>query len=437
MTVESRSSARPWGPRRAAPPTTFQVRSPSVATSVTERILLASAVILLPLQDAFGKIAGVSPMFIVFAIMGLYVAVFRFTSLLAVVTHRITMTSLVLLFTLILVESMQPSRSFSEPIRIALMFVGALVIATMCRDEAGLRAALWGVLIGGAWLAAYTVYISYAHLSAASAESFYEASQIREDVFSQLELGTNLNKMSFMAGQAAVVASAWALGTDKWSRRILLLLVALFCLVAAFLPLSRSGIVIALVACGMMFLRTGQAGRSKALVFVLAGIAALWLWVPSVVFARLSFGEATGGEDARARIYGAAITSVDQYLPLGVGFGNYWSSWAQRNGFAAVINGQLESIGAHNMALQLLICSGIPAFLLFGLLLWFVWKALPRHALDGDRLALYGLTVATLLLTMISHQLYDKSMSQLLGLVVGGSLWIWPPGKRAAPPHAQ
>jgi len=437
MSVESRYGARPWGPRRAAPPATSHIRSQSVATSVTERILLASAVVLLPLQDAFGKVAGVSPMFIVFAIMGLYVALFRSPRVLAVITHRVTLASLVLLFTLILVESMQPNRSFSEPIRIALMFLGALVIATMCRDEAGLRAALWGVLIGGAWLAVYTVYISYAHLSAASAASFYEASQVREDVFSQIEIGTNLNKMSFMAGQAAVVASAWALGTDKWARRVLLLLVALFCLVAAFLPLSRSGIVIALVACGMMFLRTGHAGRSKALVFVLAGVAALWLWVPSVVFARLSFGEATGGEDARARIYGAAISSADQYLPLGVGFGNYWSAWAERNGFGAIMEGQMAAVGTHNMALQLLVCSGIPAFLLFGLLLWLVWRSLPRHALDGDRLALYGLTVAALLLTMISHQLYDKSMSQLFGLAVGGSLWIWPPSKRAAHPNVQ
>lgn len=437
MNAESTTGARPWGPRRAAPPTAFHVQRQGVATSVTERVLLASAVVLLPLQDAFGKIAGVSPMFAVFAIMGLYVALFRSNRLIPVLTHRVTVSSLVLLFTLVLVEAMQPNRSFSEPIRIAFMFLGALVIATMCRDAAGLRAALWGVLIGGAWLAAYTVYVSYADLSSASAQSFYEASQVREDVFDQLELKTNLNKMSFMAGQAAVVASAWALMTDRWARRVVLLMAALFCLVAAFLPLSRSGVVIALVACGMMFLRTGQAGRSKALVFVVAGIAALWMWVPSVVFARLTFGEATAGEDARARIYGAAINTADQYLPLGIGFGNYWSAWAERHGFAAFIDGQMTALGTHNMALQLLVCSGIPAFLLFGLLLWLAWKSLPRGPLSADQLALYGLTIAALLLTMISHQLYDKSMSQLLGLVVGGSLWIWPPRKRAEQPDAQ
>lgn len=430
MNMDPRMAHSPWGAREAVVPTRRSAVRSNAPTTLIEQLLLATSVALLPLQDALGNVAGVSPIFILFAAMGTYALVFRSSQLLECALHRVSVSAYLLIIVLGLMELQHPNPSFRDIIRFGFMIAGGVFMASLCRDAPALRSLLWGVVGAGTLLSIYMFTISYAHLSTSTASTFRDASYLRMRAFEQSELQANLNKLAFMSGQAAVVAAAWSLLERKAWVRAGLLITALTCLVAAFLPLSRSGMMIALIACGTLLLKSGRIGQMRSLLFVGMAIGAMWLWVPNAAFARLTFGSHQVNEDSRERIYINAFETSEEYLPFGIGFGNYWSSWALKNGFSAHVDGELIPIGAHNVPLQFLICAGIPAVIVLLLLVWVLIKSMPRGELDRDALATYGLAVAASLLLLVTHQFYDKSFSQIIGVFIGGSLWIWPQRER-------
>lgn len=426
MSTEARLIRSPWGPREAvAPGGRSRVRNLE-PTTLAERLLLSASAALLPLQDTFGSVGGVSPIFLLFAGMGLYTLLFRATQLISCALHRISIAAYLLIAVLIQMELLHPDPSFKDIVRLGLMIMGAILIATLCRDQAALRSLLWGVLISGTALALYMFFISYGHLSASTAANFRDASHLRMRAFEESELQANLNKLAFISGQGAVVAVGWALLERRPWLRAGLLITALICLVAAFLPLSRSGMIIAVIACGLLLLRSGKSGQMRALLFVGVIIAVLWLWVPQAAFARLTFSAERVSEDSRERVYTRAIETSEKYLPLGVGFGQYWSKWAAQNGFSAHVDGQLIPIGSHNVPLQILICAGVPGLAALMIFVWMLSRVLPPGELNPDELSLFGLVIAAGFLMLVTHQFYDKSFSQTIGVLIGCSLWLWP-----------
>jgi len=68
------------------------------------------------------------------------------------------------------------------------MIFGALLVGTLCRDEAGLKTVVWGYLAAGLWLGGWLFVHDYSALRGTSAANFEAANQIRAVAFEDKSL---------------------------------------------------------------------------------------------------------------------------------------------------------------------------------------------------------------------------------------------------------
>ena len=118
-------------------------------TTRVECFLLLLTILLMPLESHVPSIYGFSYMFFLFAISGLYVIMKRFGSIARIWNHPCFLASYVLLFLSIVLETVSPNASYAETIRLAQMFIGAVVIATLCRDMRALKSCILGYILVG------------------------------------------------------------------------------------------------------------------------------------------------------------------------------------------------------------------------------------------------------------------------------------------------
>jgi O-antigen ligase len=152
------------------------------------------------------------------------------------------------------------------------------------------------------------------------------------------------------------------------------------------------------------------------------------------VFSRFSLSLETpsGKLEGRGRIYKAAVDHLPEYVLIGVGAGNFWGPWGMQSGyfdrgFKDRRQGGVK--GAHNTFIQVTLNWGLTVLLLLIVVVYLAYSCLPRGGgKDALVLCLYGIAVSLLLRMMVSHGLADKEYSLGLGLLVGGSLWIWSKG---------
>jgi hypothetical protein len=269
---------------------------------------------------------------------------------------------------------------------------------------------------------------SYGVLQRASATDFSEASQVRSRVLEDSK-GIVKGHMAVYPAIGAVVALALGLNARSSPRRNLFLGVALFCVVAAFLPMSRSGIVIVGVSCATVMFVYGVRHVRVILMATSLAVGAL-IWVPEVVYSRLTFTPETpaGRLEARTRIYKAAFDHLPEYVLTGVGVGNFWGPWGMQSGYYKNYgHGVGVVLGAHNAFIQVTVYWGLASLLVLTLVVYLAYRCLPRGGgKDELVLCLYGLAVSLLLGMMASHVLAAKDYSLGLGLLVGGHRWIWP-----------
>ncbi|MGQ0810212.1 MAG: O-antigen ligase family protein [Nitrospiraceae bacterium] len=388
--------------------------------------MLLLTIIALPADDHFRFIPGYSVLFILFGYMAVYVLLTRFSELMLTLCHPAILAALLLLCLGFLIEFTHEKASYVELMRIAQMILGAILIATICRDLPALRVACYGYLVAGVWLSVLLFLTSYGALSTATTASFHEASQLREIAFDENPLKANLNNMAFGAGQAAVVALSWALTARASLNRSLIVGAGLLCLVGAFLPLSRGGVVITIVSCMSVMYAFGlRHGKAILLAIVLGGT--ILAFVPQSVWSRMSFTfeENDGKVEGRALVYKAAIDHLPDYIFTGVGAGNFWSGWGRRSEFAS--RGHLG--GAHNCFFQVTLYWGILGLTALLLVFWNAYRCVPRYCnREAAALCILGIGVSLLLFSMVIHNLYAKEFSLGLGLLVGAHRWIWPQG---------
>jgi hypothetical protein len=396
-------------------------------TTAIDQFLLMATVALLPLQDHLPSIAGFSIMYIIFGVLGGYVLLSRSRALARVWTHPVFLAAYVLLFLGFLVESIHPNSSYVELVRCGYMIAGAVLVASLCRDRKALRACVYGYLVASVWLSVLLLMTSYGALQGTIAVDFEEASQVRAEVFADKILQANLNMMAFICAQGAIVALVLALTASSRIRRCLFLSVALLCLIATFVPMSRSGIVIAIVT-SLIVLFTYQGKRMRAMVAALAlGIGVL-IWVPDVVLSRLQYSTETRGDrmEGRALVYTASIEHLPEYVVTGVGAGNFWGWWAYSNGFG---DDEWGVGGAHNCFFQVTIYWGLAGLLALIAVIWRAYRCLPKRCGDDTlALCLQGIAFSLLLWMLAMHNFYAKEFSLGLGLLVSARHWIWPKG---------
>lgn len=357
-------------------------------------------------------------MYILFGVLGAYVFLSQPMALVRMAIHPVFLAAYALVGLGYLIESMHVGPDYFELQRYRYMVIGGVVVAALCRDRRALQASLYGHLVAAIWLSVFLIVNFYSSLSGATATNLREASRVRRLTFAENSLAANLNKMTFQVAQGVVVAVALALTTNSWVRRNVFLGAALLSLVATFVPMSRSGVVIAIVSC-LVVLFAYRGKRMRALMLAVALGTGILIWAPEATLIRLaslttsSYYEEEA--DGRARIYAAAIEHLPEYVTAGVGAGNYWRWWGKTNGFGTV--------GAHNSFIQVTIYWGIMGLLALFVVIWQAYRCLPkRSGADPLSLGLLGISISLLLYMMVTHNLYTKEFSLGLGMLAGLNL---------------
>ena len=139
----------------------------------------------------------------------------------------------------------------------------------------------------------------------------------------------NLNGMAITAATGAVLALVLALTAKSFRLRILFLGTAAFCVIATFLPFSRTAVVILALSSATVMFAYGVNVRAIVIALVLG--ACVFMWVPEAVFPRMSFS--LEANEARADLYRAAIDHFSEYVLVGVGNGNFYGNWGMSSEF--------------------------------------------------------------------------------------------------------
>ena len=428
--LASHPGSRSRGLTPAAAPPVVQSAPLHYPTTATERLLLMAPIILLPLQHHIPDVAGISSLFIVFGLLVIYVFANRLRALARVWLHPVFLAAYVLLAVSSLMEIAHPLSDFSEIFRMGAMVAGAVCVASLCRDRQALRAGFYGYVIASLWLALFlfiTTHGKFQEFEDTEAGNFYEATKVRAEVYADKPLEDNLNTTSFLTGQGAVVALALALAARSLRRRNLFLGIAVLCAVAAFLPLSRSGIITLSVSCAIVMFAHGVNVRTLGIAVLLG--ACVVMWAPEAAFSRFTFSTQAreqGKVEGRARVYTADFKNLPEYVLTGVGYGTFTSGWGLSHGWH---NKNHTVTLAHNCYIQETINWGLPG--LFALIVVFcqAYRCFPKRCgVDDLSLCLLGIVVTLIFLSLVSHRLHGKEFSLGLGLLVGSRIWIWPQG---------
>lgn len=394
-------------------------------STLVDQFLLVAAIVLLPLQEQIPSLGGFSIIYLIFGVTGGYVLLTRTHALVKVSTHPVFLAAYLLLVVGFVMESMHANSDYFELRRYVYMIGGAVLVASLCTDRQALQAGFYGYLLASALLSVFLILTFYGSFEGATATNLREASSIRGDIFRENPLSGNLNTMAFQAAQGVVVALTLALTAVSARKRYLFLGVALLCLVAAFLPMSRSGIMIALVSCATVMIAY-RGKRMRALVVAVVLGAGVLLWAPDLAFTRLSLSMTSSyyrepQADGRASVYAAVFEHLPEYVATGVGAGNFWGSWTYSKGFGGS--------GAHNCFVQVTIYWGLMGLLALIGVTWLAYRCIPKRCgSDALSLGLLGIAISSLLWMLVMHNLYAKEFSLGLGLLVGARSWIWPDG---------
>jgi hypothetical protein len=383
-------------------------------------------IVLLPAQDYdeyFPPIAGFSILFVAFSTLTGYVLLNRINALAKVWRHPLFCATYTLLGLGFLIESLHPPSSYIETIRIGQMVAGAVMVACLCRDRQALRLSIFGFLIAGIWVSVFVFLRSYGVLYVADVTNFSEATWVRSEVFGQMPRGTNPNTLATFCVLGSVVALGLALTTSLPYRRYLLLGISLFCLVANFLTLSRSGAVIVIIS-STAIIFASEVRWYKTVPLAGAMVVIVMIWVPHAVWSRMAFSTQADEDrqEGRARVYTTSIKTLPEYWMIGVGAERFYKFWALENGF--------QGTGSHNCFIQVTIYWGLLGLLALVAIIWQAYRCLPkRYGDDAMALCLLGIAISLFLLMQVMHNLYIKELSLGLGILVGTHQWVWAKGR--------
>ncbi len=410
-------------------PTHLQYGPPRSRISRVEQVLIFSTITIIPLENNLPTVAGISTVFLLFGALAAYVILNRPRILAETWCHPCFVAAYVFIGISALLEFASPLSEYGVIFRFAQMLGGAVCLAVLCRDRSALTAGLYGYIAAALWVSVYLYLTSYGTIKEmGSTEDFQQATSVREAAFSDFGLQANINALAFACTQGAVVAFAMAVVGS--SKRFLWLGIAIFCLIAAFLPMSRGAAVISLVSFAVVLYACGIKHGTTMIFVAILGLGT-YMIVPDAVWSRMTYStESRDGKlEGRAWIYTTALNRLPEYFVAGVGAGNYSKKWGFEKGFGRHHNGAWIVYGAHNSLLQITIFWGILGLLVFLLIIWCVYRSIPVHcARDELALAMVGVLVALGLFLLQTHGFTEKWFGCGLGMLVGARRWIWRTG---------
>ena len=386
---------------------------------------------MLPLQDYFPQVAGISSSFFIFAALAAYAIVNCPRNLGVVWYHPVFIAAYVFIGVSALLEFVSPLSKYSEIVRFGQMIGGAVSVAALCRDRSVLAAGLYGYIATALWVAVLLYLTSYGTLQGSVASDFEEADKIRAQAFEEKPMGANLDALAFTCAQGAIVAFALSLlGRLKHLRPLLLGIVA-FCLIASFLPMSRGAAVVGLVSFAVISYTHGFRHGKTLIIACVLGMS-VYMLVPDAVWSRMMFSTEVGESgkmESRARLYTTALNRLPEYIVAGVGAGNFQRDWGYKKWYTKSIGGVTIPVAAHNTPLAVTVYWGVIGLSIFMWFIWCVYRSIPVGCgRDELSLALLGVIISLGLYLMQTHTFYDKQFALGIGMLVGARQWIWPRG---------
>jgi len=170
-------------------------------TTATERFLLMATIGAVPLQNHLPTVGGFSVLFIAFGFLAGYLLLRRPGILGTIWRHRVFLAGYVLVCVGFIMETVHDSLAYDKVLSILFMIVGAVVVASLCRDRRALLFGIYGILIASIWLSTLLFLTFYGHIGSAGATDFQEANLVRSRVFSDRAFHLDLNTMAFFASQ--------------------------------------------------------------------------------------------------------------------------------------------------------------------------------------------------------------------------------------------
>jgi hypothetical protein len=414
-----------------AGPAAARYMLPQTHTTPVERSLLLTAMIILPLENYFPPVAGMTVSFLMFVVLAAYIIVNRPRILGEMWYHPVFIAAYAFIGVSVLLEFTSPLPRYGDLIRFGQMIGGALCVAVLCRDRSALTVGLYGYIATAFWVSVVLFSTGYETLQGMQADDFDEASRVRHQAFGDKPLGANINELSFIVAQGAIVAFALSLSERLKLPRILLLGIGAFCLIASFLPMSRGVAVVTLVSFATILYNQGfRYGKALVIASILG--MGVYMVVPDAIWGRMVFStevQRHGKLESRAELYTTALDRLPEYIVAGVGAGNYFEKWGLEKGFPRHKGGVTVALGVHNSFLAITIYWGVLGLSLFLWMTWCVYRSIPsRCGRDELSLALLGIIVAIGLYLFQIHGFYDKPVAFAVGMLVGARQWIWPTG---------
>jgi hypothetical protein len=398
-------------------------------TTRAERLLLMATTVMYPLQSHIPAVGGFSSLYFIFAAMAVYVLLNRSRALAQIWSHPIFMAAYTLLILGFLIESLHPYPMYSELFRVMQMIVGGIFVAALCRDRKSLRAGFYGYLVASIGMSILLFLTGFGILREATSADFVGATSARIRAIRNNPLEGDANAMAFTTAQGISIALALALTARTSLRRYLFLGIALFCLVASFIPMSRSGTLSAVLSCAAVlfaFRRFAPGVKYMRAVVVAAVLCAgVLMWVPNVVFSRLTASTQTNitQVDGRARLYSAAFEHLPEYIITGVGQGNFFNSWGWHSKFLFRDGPSVP----HSTFIDVILYWGLVGFLALLMVVYQAYRSLPKHCgRDPLSICLLGIAVSVFVWSFFAPVLAAKEYSLALGILAGANRWVWP-----------
>jgi hypothetical protein len=417
------SSARAW-------PTTHVESSPFVRTELPkrsnesvafERILIFLTVFIVPFENDIPLVGRFSAPFVLFAIMGAYIFVFRLTALRRVISSGPFVLVTLFLLVAALTESFHQDSNFLAIGRTAQTAAGGVLLASLCRDARALRALMWGCILSGTLASWVLIRDGYSLLSSFGASDFISANQARLAFQEAATIEENFNTLSRVAALGAALGLLLALRRGGGRLRMVAITGTVICLIGLFLPMSRGGMISGAFLIAIVLYYSPVTLGKKAFVVIALTVVVMTL-VPRVVFQRAQVVTAGRYADTRLMMYTAAVSNFPEYVGTGVGAGNF-SRWGMKAGFPS----RERAIWVHNSFLQVFINWGIIPLFLYGCVFWFAFRTIPKNKNRDIHITGMLVLLVSLIMTLaFSHVLWTKYMAIALGAVVGLSRWARP-----------
>jgi len=298
------------------------------------------------------------------------------------------------------------------------MIGGALFISVLCRDKKAFVTTVIVYILATLVIGILLFLSTYFKLEVATATNFNEASKVRSEALSGSVIEENLNRMSFVLGQGAVFSLIFALTAVRKSRILLWTAIGLFLVVAATLPMSRSGI--GIMVAQLVMLAFFYRGRiSRGIIISVFAAFVMYQFVPDVVFERMHF-DVKNKREGRGRVLNAVLEHFDEFALYGIGAGHFWKEDVNASFFHTA-----STSGCHNSFFQIWVYWGLPGIISWMLMIVVSWRKLPPPGWSKrERVLLWMMGIGACAMMAITHRLSAKEIAIALGLITGVDYWI-------------